>query len=54
MYYKHLYFNSHLLKLRLNMQLFKKRISSAKPISYFPPPCLIQGFPVLFFSKDIV
>lgn len=44
MYYKHLYFNSHLLKLRLNMQLFKNRISSAKPISYFPLRVLFKVF----------
>lgn len=44
MYYKHLYFNSHLLKLRLNMQLFKKRISSAKPISYIPLSVLFNVF----------
>lgn len=44
MYYKHIYVNSHLLKLKLNLQLFSKRISSAKPMSYFPLRVLFKVF----------
>lgn len=42
MYYKHQYFNSYLLKLKLNFNYFRKESVLQNP------PCSIQGFPVLF------